>query len=61
MALSLAALYHVEFAAHKIEGETTYAIHYHPEVSSPMDGSMQRTQVKIRSVAKFYVNQKLCA
>jgi hypothetical protein len=26
-----------------------------------MDGSMQRTQVKIRSVAKFYVNQKLCA
>jgi GMP synthase (glutamine-hydrolysing) len=31
--VKLASTHDVEFAAYKIEGETTYAIQYHPEVS----------------------------
>jgi GMP synthase (glutamine-hydrolysing) len=30
--VKLASTHDVEFAAYKIEGETTYAIQYHPEV-----------------------------
>jgi GMP synthase (glutamine-hydrolysing) len=30
MELKLASTHDVEFAAYKIEGETTYAVQYHP-------------------------------
>jgi GMP synthase (glutamine-hydrolysing) len=36
--VKLASTHDVEFAAYKIEGETTYAIQYHPEVFHSTDG-----------------------
>ena len=38
--VKLASTNDVEFAAYKIEGETTYAIQYHPEVFHSTDGKL---------------------
>jgi GMP synthase (glutamine-hydrolysing) len=46
----------VEFAAYKIEGETTYAIQYHPEVFHSTDGKqmLENFLVKIAEVPQTF-------
>jgi GMP synthase (glutamine-hydrolysing) len=54
--IKLASTNDVEFAAYKIEGETTYAIQYHPEVFHSMDGSKMLANflVKIAEVPQNF-------
>ena len=55
-AVKLASTHDVEFAAYKIEGETTYAIQYHPEVFHSTDGSkmLENFLVKIAEVPQTF-------
>jgi GMP synthase (glutamine-hydrolysing) len=54
--VKLASTHDVEFAAYKIEGETTYAIQYHPEVFHSTDGSkmLENFLVKIAEVPQNF-------
>ena len=54
--IKLASTHDVEFAAYKIEGETTYAIQYHPEVFHSTDGSkmLENFLVKIAEVPQNF-------
>jgi GMP synthase (glutamine-hydrolysing) len=54
--IKLASTHDVEFAAYKIEGETTYAIQYHPEVFHSTDGSkmLENFLVKIAHVPQNF-------
>ena len=54
--IKLASTHDVEFAAYKIEGETTYAIQYHPEVFHSTDGSkmLENFLVKIAEVSQNF-------
>ena len=54
--IKLASTHDVEFAAYKIEGETTYAIQYHPEVFHSTDGSkmLENFLVKIADVPQTF-------
>ena len=54
--VKLASTHDVEFAAYKIEGETTYAIQYHPEVFHSIDGSkmLENFLVKIAEVPQNF-------
>lgn len=55
-AVKLASTHDVEFAAYKIEGETTYAIQYHPEVYHSTDGKkmLENFLVKIAEVPQNF-------
>jgi len=54
--VKLASTHDVEFAAYKIEGETTYAIQYHPEVFHSTDGAkmLENFLVKIAQVPQNF-------
>ena len=54
--VKLASTNDVEFAAYKIEGETTYAIQYHPEVFHSTDGKLmlENFLVKIADVPQTF-------
>ena len=54
--IKLASTHDVEFAAYKIEDETTYAIQYHPEVFHSTDGSkmLENFLVKIAEVPQNF-------
>jgi GMP synthase (glutamine-hydrolysing) len=54
--VKLASTHDVEFAAYKIEGETTYAIQYHPEVFHSTDGKqmLENFLVKIAEVPQNF-------
>jgi GMP synthase (glutamine-hydrolysing) len=54
--VKLASTNDVEFAAYKIEGETTYAIQYHPEVFHSTDGKLMLDNflVKIADVPQTF-------
>jgi GMP synthase (glutamine-hydrolysing) len=54
--VKLASTHDVEYAAYKIEGETTYAIQYHPEVFHSTDGSkmLENFLVKIAEVPQNF-------
>ena len=54
--IKLASTHDVEFAAYKIEGETTYAIQYHPEVFHSTDGKqmLENFLVKIADVPQTF-------
>jgi hypothetical protein len=51
----------VEFAAHKIEGETTLCYPLSSQVSSPMDGSSRELRLKYEASQNFTLTKKLCA
>lgn len=55
-AVKLASTHDVEYAAYKIEGETTYAIQYHPEVYHSTDGKkmLENFLVKIAEVPQNF-------
>jgi GMP synthase (glutamine-hydrolysing) len=54
--IKLASTNDVEYAAYKIEGETTYAIQYHPEVFHSTDGKqmLENFLVKIAEVPQNF-------
>jgi len=54
--VKLASTHDVEFAAYKIEGETTYAIQYHPEVYHSTEGKqmLENFLVKIAHVPQNF-------
>src|SRR6476620_4883166 len=54
--VKLASTHDVEYAAYKIEGETTYAIQYHPEVFHSTDGTkmLENFLVKIAEVPQNF-------
>jgi GMP synthase (glutamine-hydrolysing) len=54
--VKLASTHDVEFAAYKIEGETTYAIQYHPEVFHSTEGGkmLENFLVKIAEVPQNF-------
>ena len=54
--IKLASTNDVEFAAYKVEGETTYAIQYHPEVFHSTDGKLmlENFLVKIANVPQTF-------
>jgi GMP synthase (glutamine-hydrolysing) len=57
--VKLASTHDVEFAAYKIEGETTYAIQYHPEVSLQTGQKMLENFSKIAEVPQNFTPNAL--
>jgi GMP synthase (glutamine-hydrolysing) len=53
--VKLASTHDVEFAAYKIEGETTYAIQYHRSFSLRRVKNARKFLVKIAGFLKFYI------
>jgi GMP synthase (glutamine-hydrolysing) len=57
--VKLASTHDVEFAAYKIEGETTYAIQYHPKFSLRRVKNARKFLVKIAEVPQI-LHKMLC-